>query len=97
MSVFSIAFVIARERHDGNTEVKPFMQVVTMMEPSTVTGAVEHLRSSFQETVHAKDGWHLQGDPVLFEYHQGLQQDWQPYMKPAPVPETSRDHLKVVK
>jgi len=97
MSIHAIAFVIARERPDGNTDVKPFMQVVTMVNPSTVMDAVEFVRSSFQETVHAGEGWHLQGDPVLFEFHQGLIKDWAPYINPAPQPEASRDHLKVVK
>ncbi len=97
MSVYAISFVIARERPDGNTEVKPFLQVVTIVDPSTVIDAVEFIRSSFQETVHAKDGWHLQGDPVLFEFHQGLMKAWEPYIAPAPVLETPRDHLKVVK
>jgi len=97
MSVYEISFVIARERPDGNTDVKPFMQVVTMVDPSTVLGAVEFIRSSFQNTVHAKEGWHLQGDPVLFEFHQGLMAEWEQYITPAPQPETPRDHLTVVK
>lgn len=97
MSVYAICLVIARERTDGNTDVKPFMQVVTMVDPSTVLDAVEFVRLNFIKTVPAAEGWHLQGDPVLFEFHQGLVKEWEIYIAPAPQTVTPRDHLKVVK
>ena len=97
MAVYTISFVIIRKRDDGNSEVMPYMQVVSTNGPDSFDVAIEHIKTNFSETKYAAKGFEIQGDPVLFEIHEGLYADWENSMSPAPATEHPKPQLTVVK
>jgi len=98
MAIYVFSFLITRKKHKKGKEVKPYMQAVATSEEDSYEEAAEYIRDMFPDTKRGKTGWELSGDPVLFEVHTDLFNQWLEYMdeKPAPPPKKP-SHLQVVK
>jgi hypothetical protein len=59
------------------------MQIVATSGPNTEILAVEIFANTFADTAYAKDGWALQGNPILIEIHSGIIKEWQTWISPA--------------
>ena len=96
MAVYAVTYLITKETSDGNSNVKPYMNVVTLAGPAKSLDAIAYIEAQFQDSDHMKDGWQLIGEPVILDLHAGLWEEFAPYLNPSPQQKSPRDHLRLV-